>query len=135
MNQEEASQVVEYINSFFDELTSDGKTCAIMTPFRPQSLLIKNTLTENEDIDIKIKETFTNAEIGSLDDFASRNFDVVVVSVCKTENAETTGGPLLNNSLNIEYLKSRANKKIVIIGKASGLNTIWKKEFLDIAKS
>ena len=35
VNQEEASQAVEYINSYFKEITSDGKTCAIMTPFRP----------------------------------------------------------------------------------------------------
>jgi hypothetical protein len=32
-------------------------------------------------------------------------------------------------------LKSRALKKIVIIGKESALNPEWKKEFLDVAKA
>jgi len=32
-------------------------------------------------------------------------------------------------------LKSRATKKIVIIGKESALNPDWKREFLDVAKA
>ena len=54
LNQEEALQVVEYINSFFDELISGGKTCAVLTPYRPQGLLIKNTLTDSEDVSRKV---------------------------------------------------------------------------------
>lgn len=96
-----------------------------MTPYRPQSLLLKNTLADREDIDAETKARWTNSEIGAIDDFLSRTFDTVVVSLCKTKNIERTGGPLLNNPLNIDYLKSRALKKLVVIGKSRALPEIW----------
>jgi hypothetical protein len=76
----------------------------------------------------------TNSEIGSFDDFISRTFDNVVVSLCKTKNIEKQGGPLLNNPLNVEYLKSRTIKKLIVISKSRGLPEIWKKEIIQKAK-
>ncbi len=66
----------------------------------------------------KVKNRFGSAEIGSFDDFVSRYFDTIVISHCKTEKTSSTAGPLLNNNLNIQFIKSRATKKIVIIGKS-----------------
>jgi hypothetical protein len=95
---------------------------------------LKNTLTDREDIDKAIKDRLTNSEIGAFDDFMSRQFDTVIVSICKTKNIAKLGGPLLNNPLNIDYLKSRAVKKLIVIGKAKALNAVWKHGILEPAK-
>ena len=97
--------------------------------------MIKNTLADNEDVDKKVKEAFKNTEIGSFDDFMSRHFDTVIVSLCKTSHVEKYGGPLLNNPLNVDFLKSRATKKLVIISKESSLNKLWKREIYSVADS
>jgi len=47
-------------------------------------------------------------EIGSFDEFVSRTFRTVVVSMAKTKNMGKTGGPLLNSSSNVEFIKSRS---------------------------
>lgn len=103
-----------------------------MSPFRTQSLLIKNTLQTREDIDTKLKKF---SEIGSFDEFVSNRYSTVMVSVCKTKNIVKTAGPLLNNPLNIDYLKSRSTKQIIIFGKAKALNALWKNEFYEVAKN
>ena len=97
--------------------------------------MIKNTLADNEEIDKEVKEAFKNTEIGSFDDFMSRHFDTVIVSLCKTQDVEKHGGPLLNNSLNVDFLKSRATKKLVIISKESSINGLWKREIYSVAES
>jgi hypothetical protein len=76
----------------------------------------------------------TNSEIGSFDDFMSRTFDNVVVSLCKTKNIEKLGGPLLNNPQNVEFLKSRTTRKLIFISKTRGLPQIWKQEIVEKAK-
>lgn len=43
------------------------------------------------------------------------------------------GGPLLNSSLNVDFIKSRAKKKLVIFGKARALNPLWKSELYERA--
>ena len=134
INEEEAQQVIDYINAFNDALFAEGHTAAVMTPYRPQSLLLKNTLADREDIETAIKSRWTNSEIGAIDDFLSRSFDCVIVSLCKTKNIEKFGGPLLNNPLNIAYLKSRTHKKLVVIGKSRALPDIWAKEVVNKAK-
>ena len=45
------------------------------------------------------------------------------------------GGPLLNNSLNVEYIKSRCLKDLIIVGKAKALNPLLKAEFYEKAKA
>ena len=52
----------------------------------------------------------------------SQTFETIFVSLCKTRQVTKTGGPLLNNPSNVDYLKSRAKKRIIIVGKAKGLN-------------
>ncbi len=37
----------------------------------------------------------------------------------------------MNNPLNVEFLKSRAIKQIIVFGKAKALNTLWKQEFYE----
>lgn len=63
----------------------------------------------------------------------SRTFDTLIISICKTKNIAKTGGPLLNNPLNIEFLRSRSTKKFVVIGKAKTQNALWRNEFYDKA--
>ena len=72
--------------------------------------------------------------IGAFDEFVSRTFDTLIVSLTKTKNVVKYGGPLLNNANVLEYLKSRCLKRIVLIGKASALNEMWRREFYDKAK-
>lgn len=134
MNEEEAQSVIDYINAHFAELTKDGQTVGITTPYRSQSLLLKNTLIEREDMSDEIKKHFAGGEIGAFDEFVSRTFDTIVVSQTKTKNIVKVGGPLLNNPLNLEYLKSRCSKRIVVIGKANALNPLWRHEFYDKSK-
>jgi hypothetical protein len=82
-----------------------------------------------------VKSRLIGGEIGAFDELVSRTFDTIIISICKTKNIAKQGGPLLNNPLNIEFLKSRCTKKFVVIGKAKGLNPLWKTEFLDAAKA
>jgi hypothetical protein len=74
-------------------------------------------------------------EVGSFEEFVSRQFTTVIVSFCKTKNVVKQGGPLLNNAGIIEFLKKRAKKQIVIFGKAKSLNPIWKNEFYEKART
>jgi hypothetical protein len=53
----------------------------------------------------------------------------------KTKNIAKAGGPLLNNPNVIEFLKSRALKRIIVIGKAEALNPLWRAEFYDEAQA
>jgi hypothetical protein len=106
---------------------------ALTSPYRPQSLLIKNMLTDREDLDKETKDRFQVSNIGAFDEFVSRTFDTIIVSMCKTKNVTRLGGPLLNNPLNVQYLKSRALKRIIVIGKAKALNALWKAEFYETA--
>jgi hypothetical protein len=127
--------VVDYIAAYHQELFKNGQTCAVTTPYRSQSLLLKNTLIDREGLDESIKKRLLGGEIGAFDELVSRTFDTIIISVCKTKNIAKSGGPLLNNQLNIDFLKSRCNKKFVIIGKAKALNTLWKSEFYEPSKT
>jgi len=82
-----------------------------------------------------VKNRLVGGEIGAFDELVSRTFDNIIISICKTKDIAKQAGPLLNNPLNIEFLKSRCTKKFVVIGKAKALNALWKTEFLDPAKA
>ena len=82
INDEEAQSLADYIQSYPDKFSN---SFALMSPFRTQSLVIKNTLQEREDMDEKQKNL---NEVGAFDEFISQAFDTVVVSLCKTRNVE-----------------------------------------------
>lgn len=42
INEEEATSVMDYIKAHHSHLLDKGQTCAVMSPFRPQGLLLKN---------------------------------------------------------------------------------------------
>ena len=75
---------------------------------------------------------------GSFEEFVSRTFNTIVVSVCKTQDFEEKGGPLLNDQRVIDFLLSRLappkeneDRKIVIVGKSAAFNQLWKKAFVE----
>lgn len=70
--------------------------------------------------------------IGSFEDFVSRKFNSIIVSMVRTESFAEKGGPLLNSQDLIDFLLSRANDSanIIIISKAEALNNIWRNAFL-----
>ena len=75
---------------------------------------------------------------GSFEDFVSRTFNTVIVSVCKTEDFEDKGGPLLNDPRVVEFLLSRLappkeneERKIVIVGKSDSFNELWRNAFVE----
>ncbi|TNV82488.1 hypothetical protein FGO68_gene10529 [Halteria grandinella] len=132
LNDEEAMSVMDYANAHSKALFADSNTLGITAPYRSQSLLLKNTLLDREDLPDTLKKQLT--DIGAFDEFVSRTFDTIIVSVTKTKNVTKYGGPLLNNPNVLEYLKSRCLKKIIVIGKASALNPLWKAEFYEKSK-
>ena len=75
-------------------------------------------MVDRSDINDALKKKLFGGEISSFDELMSRTFDTLIISVCKTKQVTKTGGPLFNNPTNIEFLKSRVNKRLVIIGKA-----------------
>lgn len=132
-NTDEANAVADYFMAFGDQL--DLKTTAVMTPFRTQALLIKNVIQDERKADLG-KKISAFQTIGSFEDFVSRSkFSTLIISVCKTEKVEEQGGPLLNEERVLNYVKSRQfgavaeTKKIIVIGKASALSTLWREEF------
>lgn len=74
----------------------------------------------------------TFSTVGSFEDFVSRRFSSIIVSMVRTESFTEKGGPLLNSQDLIDFLMSRVtdNANIVIISKAGVLNDIWKDAFL-----
>ena len=128
--------LVDYIKAHPELLESDqGKNaCAVTTPYRAQALFLKNSLQEREDVDESIKRKL-NGDIGAFDEIVSRVFDTVIVSICKTKGLVNSGGPLLNNKLNVDYLKSRASQRIIVIGKSRTLNPLWRSQFYDKSKA
>lgn len=68
-----------------------------------------------------------------MDEFISRTFSTVIISFCKTKNTKQAG-PLLNNTNNIGFIKSRAKEHIIVFAKAKALTPKWKSEFYEVAK-
>ena len=80
-NLEEANSVVDYLLSFKAEL--DFENMAIMSPLRTQALLIRNIVQERRKGEVG-KKISKFAMIGSFEDFVSRQFSTVVVSLVRT---------------------------------------------------
>ena len=103
---------------------------AIMTPYRTQALVIKNVIQESRKSDLG-KKLNKFSTIGSFEDFVSRRFNTIIVSLVRTESFAEHGGPLLNSQELIDFLLSRANEsaQIIIISKADALNDMWRSAF------
>jgi len=100
-NDVEANAVADLLAAFDIDLA----TCAVMTPYRTQSLVIKNCIQEvRDDLPKKVKG-FLN--IGSFEEFISRRFNTLVISHCKTDNMDQAG-PLFSQAM-VEFLLSRLN--------------------------
>ena len=78
-----------------------------MSPLRTQALLIRNVIQENRKHDLG-KELSTFATIGSFEDFLSRRYSTIIVSLVRTSSFEELGGHLLNSQEMIDFLMSRA---------------------------
>jgi superfamily I DNA and/or RNA helicase len=76
-NEVEANAVVDYLSAF----SVDG-SCAVMTPYRTQSLVIKNCIEERlDDLPAKLVKDLI---VGSYEDFMGRSFKTIVVSLCRS---------------------------------------------------
>ena len=112
-----------------------------MSPLRTQALLIRNVIQENRKRDLG-KKLSCFGTIGSFEDFLSRRYSTIIVSLVRTSNFEEEGGPLLNSQELIEFLMSRTCNdestgkpaKIIIISKSEVLNAIWKDKFFNSPK-
>ena len=134
-NLEEAKTLATYLDSFHNFLDMDS--IAIMSPIRSQVLIVKNYIQDVKKD--KLHEDVSGlTTFGSFEDFVSRTFNTIIVSVCKTEDFEERGGPLLNDPRVVEFLLSRLappkeneERKIVIIGKSDSFNELWRKAFVE----
>ena len=90
-------------------------------------------MADREDIDEQVKLRFGGSEIGAFDDFLSRTFDTVLVSMCKTKKVAKPGS-ILSNPLVVEFLLTRSTKRLVIFANSKSLNAQWRKEFYDKSK-
>mmetsp|Transcript_11624 Transcript_11624/g.14693 ORF Transcript_11624/g.14693 Transcript_11624/m.14693 type:complete len:98 (+) Transcript_11624:1908-2201(+) len=96
---------------------------AIMSPLRTQALLIKNLVQEKRKNDLG-KKISKFGTIGSFEDFVSRRFSTIIVSLVRTRNFDNAG-TLFNQAKLIEFLLSRVQAdeekgepgKIIIISK------------------
>ena len=69
---------------------------AVMSPLRTQALLIKNVIQETRKNDLG-KKISKFATIGSFEDFVSRRFSTIIVSMVRTQPFAEHGGSLLNS--------------------------------------
>ena len=75
------------------------------------------------------------ATIGSFEDFISQQYSTIIVSLVRSESFEETGGALMNSQKLIDFFESRVKlsaekaSRIVILGKISALNSLWKEAF------
>ena len=95
---------------------------AIMSPFRTQATLIKDTIEKDWD---GPKSDCLERNIGSIEEFLSVTFDTILVSFCKTKNCEEEGGWPLNSKQITDFILSRSDK-LVIFGKKESLTAEWK---------
>ena len=139
-NPEEANAIVDYLCAFIKE----GDDLAVMTPYRTQALMIKETMQEERKNDLpEFLQSFQT--IGSFEDFVSRTFKTIVISLCKTDDVSETGGTVLNSAKTLEFVLSRLDTEtssakgkakqstptIIVVGNKKSLNPLWKKAFLE----
>ena len=134
-NLQEANAVVDYLFGY--QKSIDFNDLAVMSPFRTQVLVIKDVIQEARKDELP-KQISSFSTIGSFEEFVSRKFKTIIVSVCKTEDFEELGGPLLNSQEIVDFLISRVAlpvgneaSKIVIISKSESLNDLWRKTFYE----
>ena len=137
-NYEEANAVADYLMAFHDSL--DLGTTAIMSPMRTQALVIKNCIQETRKAELdQTKEGLSSfSRVGSIEDFVSRTFSTVMVSMCKTADIKEKGGSILNSPHVVDFLLSRLDlasgkgpSKLIIFGKSEALNDLWRKAFYE----
>lgn len=119
-NEPEARAVWDLLAAF----DLDLKETVVLTPYRTQALMIKNSI---EDLPKKLSKFET---IGSFEDFISTQFSTIVISHCRSEGIDTAG-PLFSQAM-IEFVLSRLkakNAKVIVIGKLSALNQVWRTTF------
>ena len=133
-NLEEAKTLATYLDSFHNFLDMDS--VAIMSPIRSQVLLVKNYIQDVKKDQLH-EDVSGLTTFGSFEDFVSRTFNTIIVSVCKTEDFENKGGPLLNDKRVVDFLLSRLappkeneERKLVVIGRSDSFNQLWKESFV-----
>ena len=126
-NYMEANSVADYLQWFKDDIDFDD--LAIMSTLRTQVLVIKSVIQDVRKKELGAISKFN--KIGSFEDFISRRYKTIIVSLVRTKPFAEHGGPLMNSQALIDYLKSRAapGGKIVIISKEEALNDIWRNAF------
>ena len=132
-NHDEAEAIADYLVAYC--ASADPKKIAVMSPFRTQALVIKNVLQEERKDDMP-KGLKTFGMIGSFEDFVSCSFDIVIVSLCKTEDDAVMQKAMLSSEQVIDFVKARVDRdanepKLVVVGKAATVPRVWKKEFLE----
>lgn len=92
-------------------------------------------IQENRKADLG-KKISKFATIGSLEDFLSRRYSTIIVSMVRTQPFAEHGGALLNSQDLIDFLKSRVKTdgpsgpgEIVVISKSECLNDLWRNAF------
>ena len=137
-NYGEANAVADYLMAYHGSL--DLSTTAIMSPMRTQALVIKNCIQETRKAELDAaKEGLSSfSRVGSIEDFVSRTFSTVMVSMCKTADIEEKGGSILNSAHVVDFLLSRLDVgpgkgpgKLIVFAKSESLNDLWRKAFYE----
>jgi len=89
--------------------------------------MIKNLIQEERAADLPTK-TSQFQMIGSFEDFMSRKFKTIMISVCRTGSQE---GSLFSPKM-LKFILSRleSDSKVICIGKSASLSEEWKSVLL-----
>jgi hypothetical protein len=104
---------------------------AVMSPYRTQGNKIKEVA--EEEWPGQQRPESLDKYVGSIEDFISMQFPLILVSACKTINAETEGGLPINSTEICDFILSRCSETIVIFGKEEELSPAWRAAFYDKA--
>uniref|UniRef100_A0A3B4UM82 RNA helicase n=1 Tax=Seriola dumerili TaxID=41447 RepID=A0A3B4UM82_SERDU len=136
-NVAEVEVLKEYLKSIFDHLHKKGVTkiqsgeIGIITPYRKQVEKIQTALQMDKDLR---KEDLENIEVGSVEQFQGKEFNVILVSTVRSnpklsaQKERFTLG-FVSNEKRFNVAMTRAQALLIVVGDPRALKTdnIWNK--------
>jgi ATP-dependent RNA/DNA helicase IGHMBP2 len=121
-NVEEAGFCVRYLNALLQH-AGEGNSIGIIAPYSAQVNVLKELISENQNI-----------QISTIDGFQGQEKDIILIS-CVRSNAEGEIG-FLKDTRRMNVAMTRARKKLIIVGDSATLSSFnFYNELMDYAQA
>ena len=130
-NLEEGIFLTKHLGCLVNELSKNYDrdnfpTIGVVTPYRKQSLVLKELILKDENIALYTK----NIQIHTIDSFQGQEKDIIYISLTRNNAQQQIG--FLADVRRMNVAMTRAKKKLIVIGDSSTIGQHpFYKEFLD----